>query len=84
MSFQSQTKITSTRKEHECEGCLEKIPKGSEAVRGSGTFEGEFYSYIICMPCDAHLTEYRDKFEDGWGTGDIGESRRVKESEQNE
>lgn len=82
MSFQSETKIKSTRKDHKCDGCLEIIPKGSEAVRGSGIFEGEFYSYIICMLCDAHLTEYRKDFEDGWGAGDIGMSR--KEREQNE
>lgn len=84
MSFQNQTKIKSTRKEHECEGCCEMIPKGSEAVRGSGIFEGEFYSYIICMLCDTHLTEYREEFADGWGTGDIGMSRQAKESEHNE
>lgn len=84
MSFQSELKIKVTRKDHKCDGCLELVPKGSEAVRGSGIFEGEFYSYIICTSCDTHLTEYREKFVDGWGPGDIGESRREKESEANE
>ena len=82
MSFQSKTKVKSTRKEHKCDGCLEVIPIGSAAARGSGMFEGHFYSYIICIPCDEHLTEYRDDFEDGWGEGDIGMSRREKEAEQ--
>lgn len=81
MGFQRQMNIKSTRKEHECDGCRELIPKGSKAVRGTGVFEGEFYSYIICIPCGNHLFEYHDKFVDGWGPGDIGESRRVKESE---
>ena len=82
MSFQSETKVKSTRKEHKCEGCLQSIPTGSAAVRGSGLFEGGFYSYIICIQCEEHLTEYRDDFKDGWGEGDIGMSRRGKEDEQ--
>jgi RNase P subunit RPR2 len=79
MSFYSQVEVKKTRKEHTCDGCFDKIPAGSPAVRMSGTFEGEFFSTIICEPCEKFMKIHREHFEDGWSEGDIGEARKEME-----
>jgi hypothetical protein len=81
MSFHNETPVKSTRKERKCDGCFEKIPIDSEAMRGAGTFQGEFYSYIICIPCNDYLKNSDNFSEDGWCEGDIGEARREKTNE---
>lgn len=76
MSFHNKISVKKTRKEYKCDGCLEKMPIGSQAKRGSGVFEGDFYSYIICITCNAFLEENIDYFVDGWSEGDIAEARK--------
>ena len=78
MSFQRIQDIKQTRKDHVCEGCLQKIKVGSHAKYLVGVFEGDFSSVYLCIPChDFWDGEHADIFLDGWFSGDIGEARRV-------
>lgn len=71
-----------TRKEHKCDGCLTVIPKGKKVETCKGRNEAGFYKIYVCDDCIDHLNEYRDHFEDGWATGDIGIDRREMEKNQ--
>lgn len=76
MSFHKEVLVKKTRKQYVCDGCLDKIPIGFEAKRGAGVFQGDFYNYIICIPCDNYLQSSCDFLENGWREGDIGIARR--------
>lgn len=39
------------RKEHSCIYCGKTIEKGETYSRESGTFEGEFNDYCLCLRC---------------------------------
>lgn len=72
-----------TRKDHTCNGCLAKIPKGTEVTHGSGKFEGSMFACYLCADCDKFLQENPDVREEGFCDGDIGMARR-EEGESNE
>lgn len=72
-SFNNHRKVNKTRKEHNCLGCLENISKGDNAINNSGMFEGEFYNYYLCLPCEEVVKENRDYFEEGLYPGCVNE-----------
>ncbi|MDA8212113.1 MAG: hypothetical protein M0021_09585 [Clostridia bacterium] len=74
--FGKWTEVKKTRKEHQCKGCLIKIPAGSGAKYFAGRVEGEFSTGYLCKECDKYLREHSKDFEDFWHEGEIGELRR--------
>lgn len=82
--FNNFKEIKKTRKEHQCNGCREKIPAGSSAAYYSGVFEGNFFSAYLCRECDEYLTKHLEDFEDGWSDGDIGSLRWQEEETTDE
>lgn len=50
MSFWNSVK-RKARKEHRCIYCSKIIKKGEEYSRESGTFEGDFQDYCLCLRC---------------------------------
>ncbi|MGG4288323.1 hypothetical protein ABEW81_11055 [Priestia megaterium] len=54
--FSTRINVKSTRKDHKCLGCLNVIPKGSEAINNKGHYE-DFYNYYLCTPCDEFLSK---------------------------
>ena len=79
--FYRENLVKKTRKEHRCEGCLIKIPTGSEAFYIATVFEGDFGAYHMCKECREYID--RNPFERGdfWCEGDIGDARRDEERE---
>ena len=51
--FYSETIVKKTRKAHRCDGCCKMIEVGSEALRYSGKFGGDFGSFIHHPECRA-------------------------------
>jgi hypothetical protein len=49
--FQSERNIKACRKVHRCEQCDTRIQIGEPAVRISGTWDGNFYSYHVHLEC---------------------------------
>ena len=49
--FHHTNDVKATRKGHPCFECLITIPAGSPAVRVTGKYEGDFYSYTIHPDC---------------------------------
>lgn len=70
-----------TRKEHTCDGCYAKIPKGSRVTYNVGKFRGDFFASYICQECDDFMWKHREYFEEGWSLGDVGRARRDEERE---
>lgn len=61
-------KIITTRKDHQCLGCMDKIPKGSKADVQVNAADGEIYRVYLCLPCAEHWDEaFRDDYVDGDG-----------------
>lgn len=50
MSFWNSIK-RKARKEHSCIYCRKTIAKGEEYSRETGTFEGDFNDYCLCLRC---------------------------------
>ncbi len=69
-----QSKKVETRKEHRCLGCERDYPKGSQMEIVSGMFEGDFFRYYLCKPCDRFIQnnhDLRDQLEDGFREGAV-------------
>lgn len=64
MTFQTETKVKSTRKTHRCALCGTDIAAGSAAIRRSGIWEGDFFSEIGHPDCVAMWNEAFDDFGD--------------------
>ena len=82
MDFHRSRTIKSTRKEHRCWGCLERISKGSQAQYDTGRIGGEFYAVHLCMPCVEYASkydDYKDPLDGGYFIGHIGIARRERE-----
>lgn len=59
--------VKKSRKEHKCEHCWEKIPKGSSYVRSSGIFDGEPYSVAQHHEClEAYIEFNKDSTSYEW------------------
>lgn len=56
--------INKTRKEHTCELCLRKIPKGFSARRHKGKSEDGFFTYYTCNTCTKLLNGWQELFVD--------------------
>lgn len=65
MSEFNERKEVKTRKRHQCLGCLDKFPPGTQMVNNKGMFEDHFYNYYLCYSCEEFLKEHREWFEDG-------------------
>ena len=52
MSEFHSTKAVKARKAHRCHECAGQIQPGETYQRGAGRYEGDFYSYALCAPCD--------------------------------
>ncbi|PID03622.1 hypothetical protein CSV67_02985 [Sporosarcina sp. P2] len=72
-SFNNHRKVNKTRKDHRCLGCQDLIPKGEKAINNSGVFEGDFYNYYLCSPCEIVIKEHRGYFEEGFFPGCVNE-----------
>jgi hypothetical protein len=74
-------KKVKTRKEHKCEGCFEKIPKETTVSHYKGIWQGEFYDYYMCNPCDDYIDKYmREDIADmGFTPGEIKDYRQEME-----
>lgn len=68
-------KLVVTRKDHKCEGCFDIIPQGTETLHCKGRYDGDFYDYHMCLPCDNYISEYMDPI-DGFTPGEIGDHRK--------
>lgn len=51
MSFCNLT-LRTGRKEHRCKCCSRTIPAGEKSYDVAGLFEGEFFAYRACVPCE--------------------------------
>ena len=45
-------KYVKTRKPHKCECCWQRIDKGEVAIVCSGKYDGHFFRYYLCDPCN--------------------------------
>lgn len=82
MGIDRKQDVKSTKKEHECMGCLKIIPIGSCAYNYVGLWEGKFYCYYLCQSC-AGYAEKNDDYLDYDGTfweGAIAETKHMKEN----
>jgi hypothetical protein len=82
MDFHRSRTIRETRKEHRCYGCLEMIPKGSQAQHDTGRIGGDFYSSYLCSLCVEYVSkydDYKDPLDGGYFEGHIGIARRERE-----
>ena len=69
-------KKVKTRKEHKCDICKEKIPRGTLCVYECGKFFGDFNSLYLCNQCyelkEQYCHENREYVQmDGWRSEDI-------------
>lgn len=64
MGFNNRTVINSTRKEHQCFGCLKKIPVGSKAINDQGYSES-WYNHYMHVDCAELISKHHDFFFDG-------------------
>jgi hypothetical protein len=51
------------RKKHNCEYCSKEIKKGEKYSRETGTFEGDFNDYCLCLRCTWFLDTFRTESE---------------------
>jgi hypothetical protein len=87
MDFHRSRIIKSTRKEHRCWGCLERISKGSQAQYDTGRIGGEFYAVHLCTQCVEYASKYddnKDPLDGGYFEGHIGIARREREEAEHE
>lgn len=78
--FNSRKIIKATRKDHKCLGCLKVISTGSKAVKNSGKYEGEFYSYYLHEECDQFLASVPNQFDEGLWDGCVNDIKREMEN----
>lgn len=74
MSNFTQCKTVETRKEHNCLGCERTYPAGSQMDYVSGVWEGDFFGYYLCKPCDTLINDnhdLRDHLQDGFSSGAV-------------
>ena len=58
--------IKHTRKIHQCDLCLRKIPKGFSAHNIKGVYDGEFFNIYHCNTCNELGKEFYEYVTDGW------------------
>ena len=78
-------KIVKTRKEHQCWGCIEKIPVGTECDRTVTVDMGKAFSSYLCQNCMDYCNEHLDMrdYEDGLDMGFVNiERQQYPEREQ--
>jgi len=71
--------VKKTKKEHVCQGCLEKLPKGGSCFSYSGIDENGFYRYYLCDKCHRFLDKFPEYILDDDGyfmPGDFKEGLR--------
>lgn len=82
-TFHEKRDIKSTRKDHKCEGCCEKIKKGSSAEYNVGNWYEGFYYYYLCTPCSEFVKKYPklviDDLDDCFLSGEIPNIRKELE-----
>jgi len=67
MSYTSiSDKIMTARKQHQCQGCYVKIPKGEKVRKMVGVFEGDFGVFKVCIACSGLLNDFPDKIYDNY------------------
>lgn len=71
-SFNTRTIISSTRKEHQCLGCLKNIPTNSKAVNNKGFCE-DWYNYYLHTQCDDIISKHAEFFPEGLWEGCIND-----------
>jgi hypothetical protein len=66
MSFYSHRQVT-TKKAHQCMGCLDIIPIGSKVTYYAGIADGDFCYGYICTECEdvMECDHCEECFEDG-------------------
>lgn len=70
MSFFSDTRFPTARKEHRCDWCNETILPGHTYATWCGVFEGDFFQSKLHMECHAAMKDApREDLEDGWEIG---------------
>lgn len=80
MELLSARHVFATRKDHVCEGCLETIPKGSEAQYFAWKDMGLQQAYY-CIPCDTWIQNNLER-DDTYSPGDIGLWRKEEANAQ--
>ena len=71
MSFWNSKQIKKSRKDHKCEFCGRKIPKGSSCKYEAGVYEGDFQSYYLCNRCVEAFSEWDIDLSDGFSCGEF-------------
>jgi len=73
--FYSETLVKKTRKDHRCDGCGKLIPIGSQALRYSGKFDGEFGTFVHhpeCREAECALNKLcRTRYDEWMSLADI-------------
>lgn len=67
--FYSETHVKKTRKDHRCDGCCKPIPAGSQALRYSGKFDGQFGTFVHhpeCREAECALNKLHRSPYDEW------------------
>ncbi|MDK7537826.1 hypothetical protein OWO94_13240 [Bacillus paranthracis] len=73
--FSNRHEIKKTRKDHKCLGCSKIIPIGTVAIKNSGMFENEFYSYYLHHECEDFISKNSEYFDEGLWNGCVNEIR---------
>lgn len=76
MSDFTTSKTVFTRKLHKCWGCEREFPSRSQMDCVSGVYEGDFFTYYLCKPCDSVIQNNRsllDRVEEAFHEGAVKE-----------
>lgn len=77
MSFHSEKVVKSTRKDHKCDGCGLKIPKGSSCFVFAGVYEDDFWDSRMHKECVKKQKEINVDCEPGEPWMDLCEMGNV-------
>jgi hypothetical protein len=71
----SSTKVKTTRKEHICDGCFDRIPKGTSCNKYACIYEDNFCSGYTCNVCEAFINSpgFFANNRNGWEAGTLPE-----------
>lgn len=72
--FDKRKQVT-TKKDHQCTGCMDVIPKGAKSVYHTGKYDDSFYRYHLHLECHQFMIKHKEHLLDGVWDGcvnDIG------------
>lgn len=72
-------KTVKTKKDHQCFGCLQKIPEGAKAKYQAWIYEGDFCHGYICQVCEIVLEDWFTYYDE-WYEGDLMQDKEIWES----